>query len=124
MRRFISVFVQVIERLFIPKFSALIVSQKIMKQMYSNLNKAVNVIANYPVINDVNFLTNRSPKESLIYSGAISVDRGLINMWEMMVHLPESYTLNPAGPIQPESIKLIEECDRDLDHLISDKVLP
>jgi len=111
LRKFISRLVKVTERLLLPQFNALIVPQKIMIKMYSNLNKSVNCIANYPTTVNLSNVPNLSRKENLLYAGAISVDRGLLNMLNMMVQLPESYTLNLAGPIDQECLKLIETCD-------------
>ena len=73
-----------------------------MVDMYKAQNNKIISFANYYVgknIRNKKQLINNKNYKKLLYSGSISIDRGLLNMIKMMEFLPDDYQLNIAGQV-------------------------
>ncbi|MEZ8018145.1 hypothetical protein ACED63_06950 [Vibrio splendidus] len=98
-RAFASFLVGLIEDFCCKFMDVLIVPQPKMLDMYKGKNKKVILVANYPEFEMKSVESNNLfSMYNLIYSGAITEDRGLYNMLNFL-SLDKRYKLTLAGPI-------------------------
>ena len=105
-RSFISRIFSLIEYFALRGIDCLIVVQPLIQERYKNHNKNVKVILNYAKLKE-NISINKKNYKNIIYIGAISEERGLSNMLNLINHLPNEYHLHLAGLLDKEAeIKL------------------
>jgi len=113
-RRPISWTMDQLERAACRHFSALVVVTPSIAERFKSINHRTVIVHNFPYPNEVvlqdTASTWNSRRQSVVYAGGISRQRGIREMVESMALVPAalSATLELAGPIAKEDIQLDE----------------
>lgn len=108
-RKITSVLYGSIENICCRLFDGLLVPQPTMKNSYSKLNKNTELVGNFVDVQNIEFNAktgvSATDKFVLVHAGALSVERGVVNMLDLLAELDSSYQLYLAGNISNMALR-------------------
>ncbi|WP_413732616.1 MULTISPECIES: glycosyltransferase [unclassified Shewanella] len=119
-RTFFSKIFSTIEFVFCRYFDSLVVPQPSMKTSYCSINPNTELVANFVDISRINedFTINDNKPlavKRLVHLGALTEERGIFNMLNVMSELDSSYSLTLAGVINNPKTKEKSEVHKSWD---------
>lgn len=109
MRRIISKLYYFFETSFICFFDQVYVPQICMCDEFSKYNKNTFVIPNFPSIDELHQVCCQNKRKKIIYSGAITEQRGVVNILELLDHLDDTYELHLCGNVDNSLLVCLEQ---------------
>lgn len=111
LRKITSLFYSAVEGLCCRIFNGLLVPQPTMKQAYLKLNRNTELIGNFVDTENIILPTsdlkkNRNSKFVLVHAGALSEERGAINMLNLLSSLDSTYELYLAGNVASKALRV------------------
>ena len=105
LRVMVSFVFENLERLVCPRLSGIVCATSSIGDKFRPLNSNVEVVNNYPVINDLKTRDESIKKEfGIVYVGALNRIRGFKEMCGAMIYVETEVMLQVAGPLNKRDI--------------------